>query len=110
MDKNFIRERITALRLKKGISEYKMSYDMGHSKNYINNIMNNDTLPALSELLYICEYFGISVSDFFVEVVENPVLVRKVTALAKELKEEDLNAVITVMEQLLKKKEQRQPR
>ena len=53
MDKNFIRERITALRLKKGISEYKMSYDLGHSKNYINNIMNNDTLPALSELLYI---------------------------------------------------------
>ena len=35
MDENFIRERITQLRLKKNVSEYKMSYDLGHSKSYI---------------------------------------------------------------------------
>lgn len=39
MDMEFIRRRITELRLKRGISEYQLSYDLGHSKNYIHNIV-----------------------------------------------------------------------
>ena len=35
MEMDFIRNRITELRVKKGISEYQLSYDLGHSKNYI---------------------------------------------------------------------------
>ena len=31
MDTKFVRDRITQLRLQKGVSEYKMSYDLGHS-------------------------------------------------------------------------------
>ena len=42
MDIEFIRERITQLRLQKGVSEYKMSYDLGHSRGYISTIF----LPA----------------------------------------------------------------
>ena len=38
MDKNFIGERISELRLKKNVSEYQMSYDLGHSRGYVNNI------------------------------------------------------------------------
>ena len=34
MDENFIRDRITQLRLRKGVSEYQMSYDLGHSRGY----------------------------------------------------------------------------
>ena len=34
----FTRERITRLRMHKGVSEYKMSYDLGHSRGYVNNI------------------------------------------------------------------------
>lgn len=45
MDIEFIRERITQLRLQKGVSEYKMSYDLGHSRGYINNISSGKTLP-----------------------------------------------------------------
>ena len=32
---DFVRERISQLRLKKGVSEYQMSYDLGHSRGYI---------------------------------------------------------------------------
>ncbi len=35
MYEKFIRDRIFELRIKKGVSEYKMSTDMGHSKSYI---------------------------------------------------------------------------
>ena len=38
MDTQFVRDRITQLRLKKGVSEYQMSYDLGHSRSYIYNI------------------------------------------------------------------------
>ena len=35
MDTQFVRDRITQLRLKKGVSEYQMSYDLGHSRSYV---------------------------------------------------------------------------
>lgn len=38
MDEKFIRDRITQLRLQKGVSEYQMSYDLGHSRGYVYNI------------------------------------------------------------------------
>ena len=50
MDIEFIRERITQLRLQKGVSEYKMSYDLGHSRGYINNISSGKTLPSILAL------------------------------------------------------------
>ena len=34
MDADFIRKRLTQLRMQKGVSEYQMSLDMGHSRSY----------------------------------------------------------------------------
>ena len=49
MDAEFVRERITQLRVRKDVSEYKMSYDLGHSRGYINNISSGKTLPSMTE-------------------------------------------------------------
>ena len=38
MDKNFIGERISELRLKKNVSEYQMSLDLGKNKSYIQSL------------------------------------------------------------------------
>ena len=38
MTEEFIRNRITELRLRRGVSEYQMSYDLGHSRGYVYNI------------------------------------------------------------------------
>ena len=65
MFETYVRDRITDLRLKKGVSEYQMSLDLGHGKNYIHSITSGRTLPSLSELPYICEYLGVSVEGFF---------------------------------------------
>ena len=51
MDEQFIRDRLSFLRTQKGISEYKMSLDLGHSKSYIQSISNGRALPSLSEFL-----------------------------------------------------------
>ncbi|WP_330398458.1 helix-turn-helix transcriptional regulator [Anaerocolumna aminovalerica] len=44
----FVRDRITQLRLRKGISEYQLSYDLGHSRGYIYNITSGKSLPPLN--------------------------------------------------------------
>ena len=55
MDIEFVRQRITELRLKRDISEYQLSYDLGHSKNYIHNIVAGHSHPSVKELLYLIE-------------------------------------------------------
>ena len=53
MDTQFVRDRITQLRLKKGVSEYQMSYDLGHSRSYVYNISSGKSLPPIAEFLQI---------------------------------------------------------
>ena len=65
MDEQFIRDRITHLRMQKNVSEYKMSLDLGHSKSYIQSIASGRALPSMSEFLYICDYLDVSPKDFF---------------------------------------------
>lgn len=55
MDTQFVRDRITQLRLKKGVSEYQMSYDLGHSRSYVYNISSGKSLPPMAEFLQICK-------------------------------------------------------
>ena len=67
MEMDFIRNRITELRVKKGISEYQLSYDLGHSKNYIHNIVTGYSQPSVKELLYLIDTLGITPRLFFDE-------------------------------------------
>ena len=96
MDADFIRERITRLRLKKGVSEYKMSYDLGHSRGYINNISSGKTLPSMTEFLAICEYCGVSPSDFFNTGVDDPVFSVELQRRVEKLGEEDRKLVLAL--------------
>lgn len=61
----FVQERITELRLIKDISEYKLSKDLGYSKGYIQSISSGKTLPSITALYEICDYFDITVKEFF---------------------------------------------
>ena len=47
MDAEFVRERITQLRVRKDVSEYKMSYDLGHSRGYVHNISSGKASPPM---------------------------------------------------------------
>lgn len=100
MYEQFIRERISQLRIKKGVSEYKMSLDLGHSRSYIQSITSGRALPSLSEFLYICEYFNITPKEFFDEELNEPELVRKLIESAKNLKADDLKTLEYLAERL----------
>lgn len=53
MDEEFIRNRITELRLKKGVSEYQMSMDLGQNKNYVQAISSGRALPSKLDVFVI---------------------------------------------------------
>lgn len=103
MTEDFIRNRITELRLKKGISEYKMSTDMGHSKSYIQSITSGRALPSLSEFLYMCDYLGVTPKDFFDEDMKEPILVKQLYNLACNLSDKDLMLLINIADRLNEK-------
>ena len=65
MELDYIRQKITDLRIKKGVSEYKMSLDLGHSKSYVQSISSGRALPSLQEFIAICDYFKITPLQFF---------------------------------------------
>lgn len=103
MEASFVRERITRLRLQKGVSEYQMSYDLGHSRGYINNISSGKTLPSMTEFLAICEYFEITPADFFRQDAPQPGLLRESISLLEQLNEADLRLTADNLRRLLKK-------
>ena len=102
MNADFVRDRITQLRLQKGLSEYKMSYDLGHSRGYINNISSGKSLPSMNEFFAICEYFDITPIEFFNEEVSNPQLMGGIASDIQKLNDEDLDLVHKTIQRLLK--------
>ena len=103
MNVEFVRERITQLRIQKGVSEYKMSYDLGHSRGYINNISSGKTLPSMTEFFAICDYFEITPIEFFNANLTNPRLSRSILSALDQLDEDDLALTLANVNRLLKK-------
>lgn len=103
MYEDFVRDRITQLRLKKGVSEYQMSYDLGHSRGYIYNISSGKALPPLKEFFAICDYFGLTPQEFFDEETENPELIKKAIEGMRKLDENDMLMLLGFINRLLRK-------
>lgn len=103
MDIEYVRERITQLRLQKGVSEYKMSYDLGHSRGYINNISSGKTLPSMTEFFAICDYFDITPIEFFDMKLKNPSLMSEITEQLSYLDENDLAITSLIIKRFINK-------
>lgn len=99
----FVRNRITQLRLAKGISEYQMSYDLGHSRGYVYNISSGKSLPSMSEFFSICDYFGITPGEFFDTEQNNPILISKAVEELKSLNDNDMLLALTLLNRLNQK-------
>ena len=61
----FIRSRITELRIEKDVSEHKMSLDLDKSGSYIRGITSGASMPSVKELFNIISYFDMTPVDFF---------------------------------------------
>ena len=100
MDTRFISDRISILRTKKNVSEYRMSTDLGHSKSYIQSISSGKSMPSMGEFLYICEYLGVTPREYFDDSLGEPQLVQKLYELTRNMSEDNLNVLINLAERL----------
>ena len=93
MDKKYVGDRYAKIRLAHGISGRKLSRELGQSTEYINQIENGRSMPSLEGLLNFCEYFNISVGEFFEDKFVYPVQYEKIIS---ELNKMDALALDTV--------------
>ncbi|MBR6405551.1 MAG: helix-turn-helix transcriptional regulator [Lachnospiraceae bacterium] len=105
MTLQFVRDRLTSLRMKKGISEAEMSRALGHSKGYMQAISSGRRMMPLEEFLTILDYLGVTPSEFF---VENPadmmreVQIRKMNNYFRTLPVEVLDLLAEAAEERVK--------
>lgn len=95
-------ERLSQLRLAKGVSARDMSLSIGQSAGYINNIENKNNLPSMSAFFYICEYLEISPQDFFDLDNRNPKKLNEIMGYLKQVDDEQLNNLICIVKGLIK--------
>ena len=95
-------ERLSQLRLAKGVSARDMSLSIGQSAGYINNIENKNNLPSMTAFFYICEYLEISPQDFFDFDSRNPEKLNEIMGYLKQVDDEQLNHIIGIVKGLIK--------
>lgn len=100
IDEEFISKRITGLRLKKNVSEYQMSLELGHSRSYVQSISSGRVMPSMKEFLAICEYLDITPMQFFDEDTENPLLVQRAIQGLEGLNDKDLLMLIGLIDRM----------
>lgn len=92
--------RLARLRTQKGVSARDMSLSIGQNPNYINHIETGRTLPSLTGILYICEYLGITPSEFFDTENKNPQKFDEIERDLKKLTPAQLETVAALVKQL----------
>ena len=89
----FIRTRITELRIFKNISEHRMSLDLDKSGSYIRGITSGAALPSLKELFNIIAYFNMTPAEFFAPMEDAKTPYHQLCEKLRTLSDDDLEKV-----------------
>lgn len=65
MKEKFFAKRVSRLVAQKGISEYRISTELGQCKTYIGKITSGKIYPSMTSFLALCDYFEITPIEFF---------------------------------------------
>ena len=98
----FIMSRITELRIRKDVSEHKMSLDLDKSGSYIRGITNGAALPSLKELFNIIAYFEMTPIEFFAPIESEDTPYRRLCERLQTLTDEELEKVSTFVDWIKK--------
>ena len=94
--------RLARLREKKGVSARDMSLSIGQNPGYINNIENGKVRPSLDGFFFICEYLGVTPSEFFDTEIPNPSKLDSITEDLKKLDDKQLETISNLVKELIK--------
>ena len=97
-------ERIRYHMQLRGWSEYRLAKESGLSQSTIANIFRRDTLPSIPTLEIICNAFGITLSQFFLDNENNSLLSEEQKELLNswgKLSVKKRNALMTLINEIL---------
>ena len=103
MDEKDFSLRLARLREKKGVSARDMSLSIGQNPGYINNIETGKSMPSLTCIFYICEYLGVTPSEFFDLESTNPSKIDAIVQDMKHLDDAQLDTIAALVKGLRKK-------
>ena len=95
-------QRLTQLRMQKGVSARDMSLSIGQNTGYINSIESGKNFPTMKNFFYICEYLHITPKEFFEDGSADPETIRKMVKNLKRLDGEQVDALSKIVEGLAK--------
>ena len=99
-----ILDKITEMREERHWTEYQLAEKSGLTQSTISSWYRKKMLPTIPSLLKICEAFGVSMSQFFLEDTRETVLLndkqRKLLDAAAKLDGEQYNALICFLQKL----------
>lgn len=102
MDEKDFSLRLAQLREKKGVSARDMSLSMGQNPGYINNIESGKSMPSLSGIFYICDYLGVTPSEFFDVDTQNPTKLKEIISNLKHLDDRQLDTISMLIKDIVK--------
>ncbi len=102
MDEKDVAVRLARLREKKGVSARDMSLSIGQNPGYINNIETGKSKPSLDGIFFICEYLGITLSEFFDTESSDPSKLGAIVKDMKKLNDGQLETIAALVKDLIK--------
>ena len=100
----FIAKRVQSMRDSLGVSARDMSLTLGQNTGYINKIETKQSRPSIEGLVYICEYFGVTMGEFFDDDTPKLLQVKTLLEEIKGLDEDSLNLLIGTAKKMNGKK------
>lgn len=97
-------DRITNLREKRNWTEYQLAEHSGLTQSTISSWYRKQTLPTIPSLIRICDAFGITISQFFLEDIEQSIILTEkqseLLRVSSKLSSEQYNALLHFLEKL----------
>ena len=93
----FVSKRITDLCISNNLTETEVSRSIGGNKSYLQAITSQKSFPSIRRLINICEYFGITLEEFFSQDKLTPERA-KLKFLLNDLSEDDIELLIEIIE------------
>ena len=100
----YVRDKIRSLRETNNVTARDLSLSLGLGHAYISQVESGGHLPSLEVLEYICDYFQITLSEFFDMGNMNPDIVNKIINELKYLDKQTLESVYDIANKLNKNK------
>lgn len=99
-----ILNKITSLRLERNWTEYQLAEKSGLTQSTISSWYRKNMIPSISSLEKICDAFGITISQFFLDESSNTVLLTeqqiRLLRCASKLDSKQYEALIRFLESL----------